>query len=202
MGYYGNASINNIEIPIGNQFENSLRSVFGSQCTKVKNKTGTAMDKYEGTDFTYMDMRVDATVHFSGKKWMPYIADTGIEIIPGQNLKVGIRHGNGHKGYTEFPEPVVVIGWDCPDGHDFDLYEQEIASALVHHADEIVNTAVDAYADYTTKDPEERKDLFAEPLRKNPLYKRPRELGSRYRELNDLQDRIMAGKDVNDHQIE
>jgi hypothetical protein len=148
MGYYGNACIDNIEIPIGNQFESSLRSLFCSQCTKVNNKTCTAMDKYEGTDFIYMDMRVDATVYLSGKKWMPYIADTGIEVIPGQTLKIGIRHGNTYNGYTEFPEPVVVIGLDCADGKLFDLYEKEISQTLVHNADEIINTAVDVYADY------------------------------------------------------
>lgn len=202
MGYYGNACIDNIEIPIGNQFESSLRSLFCSQCTKVNNKTCTAMDKYEGTDFIYMDMRVDATVYLSGKKWMPYIADTGIEVIPGQTLKMGIRHGNTYNGYTEFPEPVVVIGLDCADGKLFDLYEKEISQTLVHNADEIINTAVDVYADYTTKDLEERKYLFSEPLRKNPAYRQPRKISNHYKELNDLQNRIMPYKENDSKQLE
>jgi hypothetical protein len=202
MGYYGNASINNIEIPIGDQFENALRNAMGGQTMKVKNKNGTAMDVYEGTDFMYCNMRIDATVNFSGKKWMPYIADTGVEILPGQNLKVGIRHGNAHDGYTEFPEPVVVIGCDCADGNVYEEMSEDVLAALARNAETIENFAVDAYADYTETEKEERDCLFSTPLRPNPNYRRPRHLGKRFKELNDFQDSIMTSKIQEDQQFE
>lgn len=200
MGFHD--PIQSIELPIGTQFENALRNAMHGQCLKVQNKNGSAMDKYQGTDFTYMGMRVDATLHFSGKRWMPYVMDTDIAILPGKNLRMGIRHGNTKNGYTEFPEPVVVIDCDCDDKRTYEDMADEVFATLVRNSEEIANYAVDAYADYTETDVEERKNLFSEPLRPNPAYRRPRHLGRRFAELNDLQDSLMAEKVANETQLE
>lgn len=176
----------------GKRFENDLYNVFRRNDKKTMLKTGTDMDIKEGTDLIYNGVHIDATTNFSSKKYMPYIMDTGIEVLPGENLKIGIRHGNKHHGYTGFKKPVVVIGMDCPPGSTYNTYEDEIFDVIQEHASEIAYDAADMYIIYMTKDLEDKQTYETKPIKANPNYRQPRNIEKRYRELNELQSLVLS----------
>lgn len=176
----------------GHFFETNCVGWLASKITNVKSHIGTKLDTEQGTDCTIGkgagEIRIDFTMNFSNKSWMPFITETDIPGLPWQNLKMGIRHGNSHKGYSEFEKPVIVIGFDCNAG-DMRQYEDIIQENFEQHAEDIYYAAMDCYLDYTSKG-EEREELFSEPLKKNPSYKPPRELGKKYQQLNKMRMQI------------
>lgn len=176
----------------GFEFESTTINVFehkykDSKTYKVVRYTGTLMDRHQGTDFTVGEIRFDPTLNFDNKNYMPFISDTEIEATPGYNFMMGVRHGNGHHGnYHGFEEPVVVIGLNM-EASDYRRNEDEIIENLKKNTDVIVEKAMDCLDDYQTTDPEERKDLYATPLKPNKYYRQPRNIEARYREYNNIQ---------------
>ena len=173
---------------IGKQFEDDICWVLKKKNpTAIKRQIGTNLDTKEGTDFLYQALRIDATTDFHGKDNMPFVTETNIPATRWQNFQIGIRLGNSHHGYTEFPEPVVVLGLSM-DARTYRQHQDEIIENLDVHADELMFAATDAYLDYTTTDKEEREELFSQPLQPNPSYSPPETLGDRYKRLNLFQE--------------
>ncbi len=71
---------------------------------------GTARDKYEGVDAIIYGIPVDFTTNFSNKDHMDKLDLQ----FSGRytSIKLGVRYGNSHHGFTRFKEPVLVIGVD------------------------------------------------------------------------------------------
>ena len=179
----------------GSEFETDSLWALQKAFPKLQNCIGSDLDKHEGTDFVHNDLRLDATLDFDGKKFVPFQFDTGIPATSFANFKMGIRIGNDHNGYTEFPEPVVVIGLTM-DSHTYRCCQDEIVENMVKHADDLMFAANDAYLDYTTQDQEERDELFSQPLRPNKNFVAPKGMSDRYAELNELQNQIMNSKET------
>ena len=153
---------------IGNVFESDFYSVLKRKYEKVTClQTGTDIDKQEGTDITYRDIRIDCTTDFAMKDFMPAIYETNIPATRTQKFMIGIRIGNSYKGYTEFQQPTVVIGVNM-NGHDYNIHEDELLDNLEAHIEELMMAAGDAYEDFITI--EEREELFTAPLKINPRY--------------------------------
>lgn len=179
----------------GTLFEDDICAIFASEFPKLKNHRGTSLDKYEGTDFSLFDMRMDSTLNFSDKKWMPFWFETDIPATDTENFKMGIRHGNSYKGYSEFSKPVVVIGLDM-ESVDYKKNRDQIINNMRTHIQDLFNYAEAAYSDYTELDKEERNYLEITPLRKNDKYRPPRHIGERYQALNNFQYSTMETKNT------
>ena len=177
----------------GSEFEKDIYRALSTEFPKLENHIGDSMDKNEGTDFTHNNLRLDTTLDFSGKDYMPFISDTNITATPFHNFQIGVRIGNSHRGFHEFPEPVVVVGLDM-DAHEYRKYQEVIEESLIKHAKQIMFAANDAYLDYTTVDKEERENLFSQPLKPNKSFHKPKDLSERYEKLNDFQYSIMETK--------
>ena len=169
----------------GSDFESDVYNALSKEF-KIEKHIGDDMDKNEGTDFTHGELRIDTTLDFVNKDHMPFVCDTGITATSCHNFKMGIRIGNSHKGFHEFPEPVVVIGLDM-DTREYRKWQDVIEESLVKHAKQIMFAANDVYLDYTTTDKEEREELFEQPLKTNRAFHEPDKLSERYKELNELQ---------------
>ena len=172
----------------GTEFETDmvdmLSDVFqNSRVYKIRKTTGTIADTKEGTDFFCGEIRLDATMDFRDKDFMPFVADTGIPATEIQNFLVGVRHGNSHRGYQGFPEPVVVIGVNM-DPSTYHQYENLVMDNAKRHATELMDFASDCLEDYITTDPTERKDLYRTVLRPNPRYREPRNIEPQYARSN------------------
>ena len=186
------------KIRAGNEFENDLSWALKKSCKSLENCIGTEIDYNEGTDFRHKDLRIDATLDFEYKEiYMPFSFDTKIPAGAGQNFQIGIRLGNTHNGYTEFPKPVVVVGLRM-DAHMYRQYQDEIFDNMIKHADDLMFAINDAHLDYITTDEQERKELFTQPLRKNNKYKRPRKLGEEFDKLNQQQYKLMENNEKGD----
>ena len=183
--------------PTGSEFETDSLYALQKSCTSLKNCIGSDIDKNEGTDFIYQDLRLDATLDFEHKDNMPFAFDTGIPAATGQNFQMGIRIGNNHKGYTEFPEPVVVIGL-CMDSHTYRLYQDNILENMIKNADDLMFAANDAYLDYITTDDKEREELFTQPLRTNNRYETPHNISEKFDTLNKQQYMLMQNNKKED----
>ena len=162
----------------------------------VDKYTGTKMDKEQGTDCilrdSYSEIRIDPTLNFSHKNYMPYIAESDIRVCGGQNLWFGVRHGNHHNyKYNGFDEPVIVIGINM-DPKDYKANDYTILKNLEKNMDEIVTFAYDCLDDYNTTNVEERKDLPCTPLRRNPNYRPPkRNLKQRYADIENFRQQYV-----------
>ena len=176
------------KIKRGSLFEDDVQSVFMQFFGKERFKSmrGTILDKEEGTDFVIDRLRMDSTLAFSHKNNMPFFYDTGLYAGGCQNFKIGIRLGNTHKGYSEFEQPVVVLGIDLPRSL-YDANMDDIIGNLRKHADELFKKANEAYLDYTTFAQSKREKLTAQPLRPNPEYRQPQDIGQQYATLNRRQ---------------
>ncbi len=179
----------------GAEFEDDFEEALFTRNPKEKlTKTrGTELDKNEGTDFFHQGLRLDTTLDFSNKDTMPYVFDSKIPATGFQNFQIGIRHGNKHNGYTEFPEPVVVIGLDM-EPYLYRLNKYEIMKNITAHADEIFRSAEDAYVDYTSNTLEDREDLIDQPLRPNKNYRQPKAITEIFYKCNLMQDTVMNQK--------
>lgn len=180
------------ENPTGNLFEEDAINIIQNKYdkTSIKNMTGTLDDTHQGTDVICFGIRMDMTIDFDKKldQWTPCVIDTGIDSgIPGQNFKMAIRHGNTHKGYSEFKEPVVAFGI-ATDASTYVRYEDEVLESVKKNAQAIMDLAADCYFDYTTPDFEEREDNNTPSiLLPNKFYNPPRSLSETYREYNNGQ---------------
>ena len=169
----------------------------------VKDYTGDKLvDKCEGTDFkislremhdSVEYIRVDATLDFDNKDNMPFMYDTGIvalEYPDKKNFKIGIRIGNTHNRFTEFNEPVVVIGVDCTP-EEYKNNENIIESNLSRNIGKIIGQEVtingkrcfvshllQAYYDFQFIG-EDREEIslmgMQTPLQKNKKYRKIRD---------------------------
>lgn len=184
----------------GSEFEKDTFRSLNTAFPKLQNHIGNDLDVNEGTDFTNNDVRIDATLDFRHKDFMPFSCDTGIEATPIHNFQLGIRLGNSHKGFTEFPEPVVVIGLDMTS-QEYRTWQDVIEENMVANANGLMFAINDAYLDYITDDKEERKELFSQPLRPNKSFEKPKNLSKRFEDLNELQYSIMEQKDEGDQYI-
>lgn len=180
MGMYGRNPQDNLQYEAqGKEFERgfiiALKRQFKDNKTyHIETHTGTDMDTKQGTDFTCADIRIDPTLNFSHKNYMPYIMETDIAATPCQNFKMGIRHGNHHEGqYHGFDEPVVVIGIDMPP-EDYKVWQDEIFKNIEENAFDIIENASIALEDYMAVTKEDREDLIDAPLKKNPNYRPPK----------------------------
>ena len=181
---------------LGSVFEDDFIQIVQSQFKNIEDVRGTELDKKQGTDFIYnKEIRIDVTLNFSEKDTMPFIFETKTFLIRDQELpvKIGIRHGNTHSGYTEFEIPVVVIGIDI-DTETYLTWQDPILENIDKKIDEIMINAIDAWLDYTTTDEEERKHLFEQPLQVNRNYKCPKSIGPSIKRLNEQQKQIMDQK--------
>ena len=135
--------------------------------------SGTTIDTDEGTDVIYGRLRLDTTIRFSEKDYMPFIAETNIPAIDNLCFKIGVRHGNNYRDqYTAFPEPVIVIGLDCPPAKFF-ANRSRIDKNMMEHAAEIIQMAHACLDDYVTLNPRDREELTQTPLKPNPNYTLP-----------------------------
>ena len=180
----------------GEHFEDEFQTAMFKALPSLE-KTTEEVDKKEGADFLINqgEIRLDTTLDFTNKKFVPFVFDTQIPATSDQTFKIGIRIGNAHNGYTEFSKPVVVIGLDL-DPYAYKMSESTIAQNLLTHRDELRNAIYDAHLDYTTLDKKEREEtLFAEPLRPNPNYREPRAITDCMKKYNDMQYKIMENKE-------
>lgn len=162
---------------------------YRTQRCKIIDCTDKDMDHKAGTDFIYKspdctELRIDLTLRFEDKHYMPYIAETEIPATESQNFKIGIKHGNTHHGYTEFEKPVVVVGLSMLP-QDYREHEDEILSNIMDHFDDLICEAQSAYESYTDKECIDEINW-----QKNPNYKRPRNLGRQYEEIENMIDSI------------
>lgn len=70
-------------------------------------------DLFKGIDFRSNGLPVDLTYNFVGKDHTEKVGEYHLSC--GSTVEFGIRTGNSHKGYTQFEEPVLVIGVELPD---------------------------------------------------------------------------------------
>lgn len=194
MGYYYNPEQVCYKDVSGKEFEQDfafcLKKAFsGNRCYTITTYSGTDKDTKEGTDLTCGEIRIDTTLDFSGKDFMPYVADTEIEACPGRNFKMGVRHGNSHKGYTEFKEPVIVIGVDLSP-MEWQRWEETVIRNLENNAEDIIMFASDCKDDYLTVNKTERKELYAEPLKRNEHYQAPKHLGTKYANIEKFRNEL------------
>ena len=158
------------------------------QC-RIINCAGMDIDQKAGTDFIYKsidctELRIDLTLDFEEKKCMPYIVETDIPATDSKNFKMGIRHGNTHNGYTEFDKPVVVVGLEMSP-QDYRIHEDEILDNIMSHYDDLICEAQSIYEAYTEKEYADDVDW-----KRNPNYKRPKNLGNRYAEIENVIENI------------
>lgn len=181
--------------PTGHIFEDDFENaIVDAGFKKLKRHIDTDLDINQGTDFTLGSLRIDPTLNFSEKDNMPFIFDTKIPAGAGTNFKIGVRHGNKHKPndkkwsehYSEFEQPVAVIGIDM-NANMYRMCQYEVLKNLQENADIILAMAESACEDYTTLDPEDRKDLLAEPLQQNYKYREPKNIGPEYKRYNQAQ---------------
>lgn len=176
----------NRTVTVGSEFEADFLEILSKKYKKLESRIGSLTDKHEGTDFVLNDVRIDTTLQFSNKNFMPFIYETKIPATPHENFTMGIRIGNSHNGYTEFPKPVVVIGLDMTP-HEYDVWENVIEDNLTRYADDIILTITDVYLTYTSQEEEDRNGLAIPCLTPNKNYKQPKNIGSQFSQLNDLQ---------------
>lgn len=149
--------------------------------------SGTVWDVEQGTDAVIdAKMRIDPTLNFANKSFMPFYMDTGIKATHNQTFKIGLRHGNTHDGYSEFDQTVVVIGLDMLP-MEYTRYERTIKWSVVNNAEKLNDIARKCWRDYSTVTPEKREKLKKMPLQPNPKYREPRDIGSKYKHYNALQ---------------
>ena len=173
----------------GQYFEKDVVDVFtkafcNSKTFRVVSCIGTKADKQEGTDFTIGEIRFDITTNIDNKKCMPFIADTGIKAIRDCNFRMGIRVGNEHNGYTEFEDPVVVIGLGMPSD-TLKQYKDAVLESLYKNATDLVCFASDCLEDYNTRSTIERAYLDNLPLRVNPKFRKPKDMSETLSEQID-----------------
>jgi len=183
--------------PVGTDFENVFCNEVAdaySWCKKspIKKYHGIReIDYYQGTDATFDDgelrIRIDPTLNFYGKPFMPYIADSEIPCGNGTVL-FGIRHGNEHNGYTPFPEPVVVIGISA-DAREYNNNFFCIKEDLQKNMNDIMSFAYDIMYDYKAMTIDGRLELESTPLRKNPYYRPPQKRAEKYGAVEDWRDK-------------
>ena len=132
----------------------SLKKASGIDPDHVRPMNKNTLDKYNGTDLVYDGLRVDITQNFAHKDHMILIKDSGIPATRGQNFMIGIRTGNGHKGYTPFYRPVIVVGVDL-DRSDYRFYSPKAIKNMQEHGKELMEMASDTYYHFTdaVKDP-------------------------------------------------
>lgn len=163
-----------------------LKSLSNDPRYVVKKATGTKYDEREGTDAVIGNMRIDPTLNFSNKKFMPFYVKLSAQPITGYNFMVGMRHGNDHKGYTGFPQTVVVIGLDMPPSV-YNNNETKILNYIKNNAKQLTDIMYKCLTDYTTTDPEERKNIAKVPFRTNSNYTEPDGIEGKYKHYNALQ---------------
>lgn len=187
----------------GKDFENLFCHTLGetyksSKNYNVQSYTGTRIDTEQGTDAIFNDghskIRLDPTLNFYHKNYMPYIADSNIK-CGNKTLWFGIRHGNHHNGeYHPFPEPVVVVGLNAePKEYNEDFFI--IESDLKNNMTDIITFAYDCLEDYNATVVTERQELFSTPLRKNPDYRPPKKnIKERYAKIEQWRDEVLDEK--------
>ena len=156
--------------PVGYEFENDCIHAMNQSLQKIDPKTkkiqtpvqkaNAHADKAEGTDAFIgqgrSQIRVDFTLNFDNKQHMPFIKETDIPALgTGENLKMGIRIGNAHynsntnENYSEFNEPVIVIGVTC-DPYDYvHNYSNILEENVRKNAKKIIEEAMNCYVEYT-----------------------------------------------------
>lgn len=147
-------------------------------------------DKEEGTDLEIDGLRIDLTTNFDNKDYMPFITDTNIPICDNlydETFKIGIRHGNSHKGYTAFPEPVIVIGFNIDNNRLYEQNADEISKCIAKNIDEIIGISLDIYDEYHVQSKKEFDELYSKPLKPNPRYIPPRtKTNTRYEGIDNF----------------
>ena len=191
---YGKNPGNNIHIDTqGTEFEQTVIAIMKKTLPrglKFQSTLSSKDDIEQGTDAVCGEVRIDLTSNFTHKNYMPYIQDTGIPATRFTNFKMGVRHGNHHdRAYHPFDEPVVVIGVDMTP-REFYRNQDEIEANVKKYAEELIAKADDTLLDYTTTDPEERKELVTQPLEPNPLYRRPKNIPDRYKRFEEARERF------------
>lgn len=170
------------------------------------------MDKEQGTDIiTDMDYHIDLTGNFSRKPNMPFMIDTGIPVCPNayypelseQTIKIGIRTGNNHNGYTDFDEPVAVVGFDLSDKGIYEKYSVEISENIAKNIDKIMAYVKDGMMQYQAGEEDyEYLEDDEKPLRKNPNYMPNKKANeSRFAELNAFVEQ-MLDRDISDKEFD
>ena len=175
----------------GYEFEKDTIWALRKSHPTLENCIGTDLDKCEGTDFIHNSVRFDITLDFKNKDHMPFMIDTDIKVTQNDTMHMGVRIGNRHNGYTEFPEPVIILGLNM-DSRTYKKREDEIVDNLVKQADDIIMTANDVYLDYTTTDQDERQDLFDLQLEVNKKFRKPKTISQRYDILNEQQYSVIS----------
>ncbi len=154
----------------GKPFEDEMlhalkSSKFGRYIIPV---TGTKEDKYNGTDFILRlndrgqtkNVRVDLTSAFSTKKDnMPLRYESNISFPDNskRNVKVGVRIGNSHNGFTPFQEPVIVLGLDV-GSDEYAIARGVIRNGLNTRARDVLNLVTKAYLDFN-REAGDRKNI-------------------------------------------
>lgn len=126
--------------------------------------------KYDLDGEEVLNLYIDPTLNFTGKlSTSPFVASTDVllDIYP---VKLGIRTGNKHNGFKEFPFPTIAIGVDVSPSQFRDMDSRILQRELLIAMPKIMDKVIDVYQDYNTLDPEKRKLLPARPLTTNAFY--------------------------------
>ena len=203
--FYKNSSVenhflNDNKSTIGKEFEDLIYFYMCKIYNNAIRHLGDDLDTKQGTDIEINEIRIDVTLNFSNKDYMPFVYETKIEAFPGEYFKIGIRHGNSHynaekkEHYNEFDKAVIVVGLDIRP-KDYYLWDNVIIDNLskdkYNKARKLVYEIEKAYDDYRFIDEQERIDYEIEHILKgNKDYEEPGGLGEFYKEHNEFQKEL------------
>lgn len=109
--------------------------------------SGTAADKFAGTDAYMWGVPCDFTYNFSGKDHTVALPED-IDLFCGTKVRFGVRTGNSHHGFTKFKRPVLVIGIDGADDAFLGSWLVNIVEAFGKKLQDIINLGQDQYWDW------------------------------------------------------
>lgn len=109
--------------------------------------SGTAADKFAGTDAYMWGVPCDFTCNFTGKDHTEELPQS-IDLFCGTKVRFGVRTGNSHKGYTKFEKPVLVIGIDGADEHFLGSWLTNIVETFGKQLQRIIDLGQDQYWDW------------------------------------------------------
>lgn len=108
-----------------------------------KNHIGDELDRKEGCDLELNGVRIDFTHNFSHKDNM-HTLHKEFE-TPYGNIRIGVRFGNSHNGYTGFAKPVLVVGMDLTS-YEVKTYMDLIVPYLTKHTFDIIHIGRKLYS--------------------------------------------------------
>ena len=130
------------EIATGTEFEGEFIELLSPLFDgKIESCVGSYLDKEQGTDLLVDGYRFDLTTDFIHKDNTEVLEELTTCLGRFATVKVGIRTGNCHNGFTPFEKPVIVIGFLEP----FQFIKRNLEAVM----EELANSFMDIFLDAT-----------------------------------------------------